>query len=268
METECLQPGVTATFYDLTADQSRGLSDQFPFIHGRGELLDSLRRSEQLLLPQINFASFSNPGQLVKELNLARHNLISKSSLPLPLPLLSLDGRTAVRNLSFSRGRNAQFYNLAALTVLTCVLSVWSFDVNCIVKLVLTNEIWLCLLFSNLLNPALITVIWSGTREIVDHSPVSILSTGGTPSRGMTTWPRPPPPNSNGSVIVFDAYVDLIQSGYWTWGSSLACNSSLMVLRSWVLHRHLESAIKLYIDRYSLPNSFKAQMMALNLVPI
>ena len=50
------QPGVNVTFFDLTQTQAKYLSTQFPFLHGPGELLDTLRISDSKTVSQINFA--------------------------------------------------------------------------------------------------------------------------------------------------------------------------------------------------------------------
>ena len=50
------QQGVNATFYDLTQSQGKYLSTQFPFLHGPGELLDTLRPADSKTIPEINFA--------------------------------------------------------------------------------------------------------------------------------------------------------------------------------------------------------------------
>ena len=50
------QPGVNVTFYDLTLSQAKYLSSQFPFLHGSGELLDTLKISDSKVVPEINFA--------------------------------------------------------------------------------------------------------------------------------------------------------------------------------------------------------------------
>jgi len=48
--------GVSVTFYDFRSGQAQYLSDQFPFIHGPGQLLDSLKVSEVTTFSEINFA--------------------------------------------------------------------------------------------------------------------------------------------------------------------------------------------------------------------
>lgn len=52
-------------FYDLDAIQGQYLATQLPFKHGHGELLDTLRRSESMILPDINFGppGISNLGE-------------------------------------------------------------------------------------------------------------------------------------------------------------------------------------------------------------
>lgn len=49
------QAGVNVTFYELDEVQAQHLAGQFPFKHGRGELLDALKGSETWVVPNVNF---------------------------------------------------------------------------------------------------------------------------------------------------------------------------------------------------------------------